>query len=44
MKIGRRGSITARLNVIGSQGHVAYPKIANNPTDAMVQILKITSV
>jgi len=40
IKIGRRGSITGRLNVIGSQGHVAYPKIANNPSDAMVKILK----
>ena len=40
IKIGRRGSITGRLTVIGSQGHVAYPKRANNPTDAMIQILK----
>ena len=41
IKIGRRGSITGRLTVIGSQGHVAYPKRANNPTDTMIQILKI---
>ena len=40
IKIGRRGSITGRLNVIGSQGHVAYPKLANNPSDVMVKILK----
>ncbi len=40
IKIGRRGSITGRLTVIGSQGHVAYPKRANNPTDTMIQILK----
>jgi succinyl-diaminopimelate desuccinylase len=40
IKIGRRGSITGRLMVIGSQGHVAYPKRANNPSDAMVKILK----
>ena len=40
IKIGRRGSITGRLSVIGSQGHVAYPKSANNPTNAMVKILK----
>ncbi len=40
IKIGRRGSITGRLNVIGSQGHVAYPKRANNPSDVMVKILK----
>ncbi len=40
IKIGRRGSITGRLTVIGSQGHVAYPKSANNPSDAMIKILK----
>ena len=31
IKIGRRGSISARINVIGTQGHVAYPDKANNP-------------
>jgi len=40
IKIGRRGSITGRLTVIGSQGHVAYPNRANNPADAMIKILK----
>jgi len=40
IKIGRRGSITGRLSVIGTQGHVAYPHRANNPSDVMVQILK----
>jgi len=40
IKIGRRGSVTGRLTIIGSQGHVAYPKIANNPADTMVKILK----
>ena len=40
IKIGRRGSITGRLAVIGSQGHVAYPKMANNPADTMIKILK----
>ncbi len=40
IKIGRRGSITGRLTVIGSQGHVAYPKKANNPADTMIKILK----
>ena len=40
IKIGRRGSITGRLTVIGTQGHVAYPHIANNPSNAMVKILK----
>jgi len=40
IKIGRRGSITGRITIIGTQGHVAYPHRANNPSDAMVKILK----
>jgi len=40
IKIGRRGSMTGRLSVIGIQGHVAYPNRANNPSTALVQILK----
>ena len=40
IKIGRRGSITGKLVVIGTQGHVAYPHRANNPSDVMIKILK----
>ena len=40
IKIGRRGSITGNLTIIGTQGHVAYPKRANNPSDVMIKILK----
>jgi len=40
IKIGRRGSITGRLTIIGTQGHVAYPNRANNPSHTMVKILK----
>ena len=40
IKVGRRGSITGRLTVIGSQGHVAYPHRANNPSNTMIKILK----
>jgi len=40
IKIGRRGSITGRLSIIGIQGHVAYPHRANNPSNTMVKILK----
>jgi len=40
VKIGRRGSITGRLTIVGTQGHVAYPHIANNPSDIIVKILK----
>ncbi|CAM4228920.1 succinyl-diaminopimelate desuccinylase [Vibrio agarivorans] len=31
IKNGRRGSITGDLTVKGTQGHVAYPHLANNP-------------
>ncbi len=30
-KIGRRGSMTFTLEVVGKQGHVAYPDLADNP-------------
>ena len=40
IKIGRRGSMTVRLSIIGIQGHVAYPQRANNPSTTLVQILK----
>jgi succinyl-diaminopimelate desuccinylase len=31
IKNGRRGSLNAALTVIGVQGHVAYPQLADNP-------------
>jgi succinyl-diaminopimelate desuccinylase len=40
VKIGRRGSMTGRLTIIGVQGHVAYPQRANNPSTTLVKILK----
>ena len=40
IKIGRRGSLTGKLTVIGSQGHVAYPHRANNPSNTLIKILK----
>ena len=30
IKVGRRGSINATLTIIGKQGHIAYPHLANN--------------
>lgn len=38
-KIGRRGSFSAKLTVIGTQGHVAYPQLADNPITKLVGIL-----
>ncbi|RTZ67228.1 MAG: succinyl-diaminopimelate desuccinylase [Aquificaceae bacterium] len=31
VKNGRRGSLGCKLTIIGKQGHVAYPHLANNP-------------
>ncbi len=31
IKIGRRGSLTGHLKILGKQGHVAYPQYADNP-------------
>jgi|TARA_B110000444_G_C18849484_1_gene604430 succinyl-diaminopimelate desuccinylase len=31
IKIGRRGSLSFELDIIGKQGHVAYPEKAKNP-------------
>jgi succinyl-diaminopimelate desuccinylase len=39
IKIGRRGSLNGRLKVTGTQGHVAYPHLANNPVKGLVSIL-----
>ena len=40
IKIGRRGSITGKIRVIGEQCHVAYQYRGNNPSTSLVQILK----
>jgi succinyl-diaminopimelate desuccinylase len=39
IKIGRRGSMTARFRVIGKQGHSAYPHRALNPLPAMMRLM-----
>ncbi|MFC7048813.1 succinyl-diaminopimelate desuccinylase [Emcibacter nanhaiensis] len=38
-KIGRRGSLNTRLVVKGTQGHVAYPHLADNPIPRLIEIL-----
>ena len=38
VKIGRRGSLNARLTVHGTQGHVAYPQRADNPVHRLIRI------
>ena len=39
IKIGRRGSLTASLTVTGTQGHTAYPQLADNPLPRLVGML-----
>jgi len=39
IKNGRRGSLTGRLRLIGVQGHVAYPHLADNPVRALPRAL-----
>ena len=39
IKIGRRGSLTGKIEIIGTQGHVAYPHRANNPSTIIVKVL-----
>ena len=39
VKIGRRGSVNIWIDVPGTQGHVAYPHLADNPIPKLVKIL-----
>jgi succinyl-diaminopimelate desuccinylase len=39
VRIGRRGSLSGMLTVTGTQGHVAYPQLADNPIGRFAPIL-----
>jgi len=39
IKIGRRGSLNGALIVTGTQGHVAYPALADNPVRGIVALM-----
>ncbi len=39
IKIGRRGSLTATVELHGKQGHVAYPHLAENPIHTIAPAL-----
>jgi succinyl-diaminopimelate desuccinylase len=39
IKIGRRGSLNGTLIVAGTEGHVAYPALADNPVRRIVAIM-----
>ena len=38
VKIGRRGSLNAKITVHGTQGHVAYPQRADNPVHRLIRV------
>jgi succinyl-diaminopimelate desuccinylase len=39
VKVGRRGSLVGYLTVYGTQGHTAYPHLADNPIDRLLKML-----
>jgi len=39
IKIGRRGSLNAKIRIQGIQGHVAYPHLADNPIHKVSPVL-----
>ena len=40
IKIGRRGSLSGKIEISGTQGHIAYPHLSNNPINTLVAICK----
>lgn len=41
IKNGRRGSLSAKLTIMGKQGHVAYPHLAKNPIHLFAPALAV---
>lgn len=39
VKNGRRGSLNAKIAVVGTEGHVAYPHLASNPMPPLMELL-----
>ena len=40
IKIGRRGSLSCKLEIQGTQGHIAYPHLSKNPITSLIEICK----
>ncbi|KGD86444.1 succinyl-diaminopimelate desuccinylase [Rhizobium sp. YS-1r] len=38
IKIGRRGSVSGKVSVLGVQGHAAYPHLADNPVRGLLPL------
>ncbi|MEQ7872514.1 succinyl-diaminopimelate desuccinylase [Sphingomonas sp. ASV193] len=43
VKVGRRGSVNMWIEVPGTQGHVAYPHLADNPVPGLARIVAALS-
>ena len=43
IRIGRRGSLSGKLKIIGKQGHIAYPEKIINPIFLVTDLIKILS-
>ena len=41
IKIGRRGSLSGKLEIYGTQGHVAYPHLSKNPINSLISICSL---
>ena len=39
IKVGRRGSLTGAIRLLGKQGHIAYPHLALNPVPAAARLI-----
>lgn len=39
IKIGRRGSLSVHIKALGTQGHVAYPHLADNPLPRLIALM-----
>lgn len=39
IKIGRRGSVNGVVTITGTQGHVAYPHLAENPVPQLIALM-----
>jgi succinyl-diaminopimelate desuccinylase len=40
IKIGRRGSVSGLITVVGRQGHAAYPHLADNPVRGIITLVE----
>ncbi len=41
VRIGRRGSLHVHVTVLGRQGHVAYPELADNPVFSAARLIEV---